>query len=31
MNTFYETYCYWRKFFNKCVWHPYTIEKDTTS
>ena len=27
----YETYCYWRHFFNKCYWHPYNINKDTTS
>jgi hypothetical protein len=27
----YETYCYWLHFFNKCNWHPYTIDKDTTS
>jgi hypothetical protein len=27
----YETYCYWQSFFNKCVWHPYTIENDITS
>jgi len=27
----YETYCYWRRFFDKCEWHPYSIEKDTTS
>ena len=27
----YETYCYWRRFFNKCDWHPYSIEKDITS
>jgi len=27
----YETYCYWLHFFNKCNWHPYAINKDTTS
>lgn len=27
----YETYIYWQKFFNKCKWHPYSIEKDITS
>ena len=27
----YQTYCYWRSFFDRCIWHPYTIEKDTTS
>jgi NDP-sugar pyrophosphorylase family protein len=27
----YETYQYWRKFFDQCEWHPYSIEKDTTS
>jgi NDP-sugar pyrophosphorylase family protein len=27
----YETYCYWRSFFDKCIWHPYTIKKDSTS
>jgi NDP-sugar pyrophosphorylase family protein len=27
----YETYCYWRRFFNKCTWHPYSIENDSTS
>ena len=27
----YETYCYWRSFFDKCLWHPYTIKKDSTS
>jgi bifunctional N-acetylglucosamine-1-phosphate-uridyltransferase/glucosamine-1-phosphate-acetyltransferase GlmU-like protein len=27
----YETYCYWRHFFNKCNWHPYAINKDITS
>jgi len=27
----YETYCYWRRFFNKCAWHPYSIERDITS
>ena len=26
----YETYCYWQRFFNKCSWHPYSIEKDVT-
>tara|TARA_B110000483_G_scaffold240420_1_gene320966 strand:+ start:152 stop:1765 length:1614 start_codon:yes stop_codon:yes gene_type:complete len=27
----YETYIYWQNFFNKCKWHPYSIEKDITS
>ena len=27
----YETYCYWQRFFNKCEWHPYSIERDITS
>jgi NDP-sugar pyrophosphorylase family protein len=27
----YETYCYWRCFFNKCNWHTYSIKNDTTS
>jgi len=26
----YKTYVYWRDFFNKCSWHPYSIEKDIT-
>lgn len=26
----YKTYVYWRDFFHKCKWHPYTIEKDVT-
>lgn len=26
----YETYNYWKTFFNKCNWHPYQIEKDIT-
>ena len=26
----YETYQYWRAFFDKCSWHPYSIEADTT-
>lgn len=26
----YETYNYWRKFFNDCEWHPYKIELDVT-
>ena len=25
----YETYNYWKDFFNKCEWHPYNKEKDT--
>ena len=27
----YETYCYWRRFFNKSTWHPYSIDHDITS
>ena len=27
----YETYQYWRAFFDGCPWHPYSIAKDTTS
>ena len=27
----YKTYCYWKRFFNKCEWHPYTVEHDITS
>lgn len=27
----YKTYLYWRDFFNKCDWHPYKIELDTTN
>lgn len=27
----YETYQYWRKFFDGCDWHPYSIALDTTS
>jgi hypothetical protein len=27
----YETYQYWRKFFDSCEWHPYSIALDTTS
>jgi hypothetical protein len=27
----YETYLYWQRFFDKCKWHPYKIEKDITS
>ena len=23
----YETYLYWQRFFNKCEWHDYTIDK----
>ena len=26
----YKTYIYWRDFFNKCLWHPYTIKNDIT-
>lgn len=26
----YETYNYWQTFFNKCDWHEYKIENDTT-
>lgn len=26
----YETYLYWKTFFNNCKWHPYKIEKDIT-
>jgi len=26
----YETYLYWQRFFDKCWWHPYKIEKDIT-
>jgi NDP-sugar pyrophosphorylase family protein len=26
----YETYLYWRNFFNKCQWHNYKIENDIT-
>ncbi len=26
----YETYQYWRTFFDKCPWHPYTIVQDIT-
>ena len=26
----YETYLYWQKFFDKCDWHNYKIENDTT-
>ena len=27
----YETYCYWRSFFDKCKGHPYKIDGDITS
>ena len=27
----YETYLYWQRFFDKCHWHDYKIEKDTTN
>jgi NDP-sugar pyrophosphorylase family protein len=27
----YETYLYWQQFFDKCHWHNYKIEKDTTN
>ena len=27
----YETYIYWQKFFNKCLWHEYTIDNDITN
>lgn len=27
----YETYCYWQTFFDKCSWHEYKKDKDTTS
>jgi hypothetical protein len=27
----YETYLYWQRFFDKCPWHNYRIEKDTTN
>ena len=27
----YETYLYWQRFFNKCIWHKYTIANDTTN
>ena len=27
----YETYLYWQRFFDKCLWHKYTIENDTTN
>ena len=26
----YETYQYWKSFFNKCEWHNYTISQDIT-
>lgn len=26
----YETYLYWQRFFDKCSWHNYRIENDTT-
>ena len=26
----YQTYIYWQSFFNKCEWHDYKIENDTT-
>lgn len=26
----YETYIYWQEFFDKCNWHPYKKELDTT-
>jgi NDP-sugar pyrophosphorylase family protein len=26
----YKTYIYWRDYFNKCINHPYTIDKDIT-
>jgi dTDP-glucose pyrophosphorylase len=27
----YETYQYWRRFFDRCAWHPYAIARDLTS
>ena len=27
----YETYNYWKDFFNKCPWHIYNIENDITN
>jgi NDP-sugar pyrophosphorylase family protein len=27
----YETYNYWKDFFNKCAWHNYSIKKDVTN
>jgi hypothetical protein len=27
----YETYLYWQRFFDKCEWHEYTIDKDITT
>jgi hypothetical protein len=27
----YETYSYWQRFFDKCEWHEYTIDKDITT
>ena len=26
----YETYNYWKTFFNKCDWHEYCYDKDIT-
>ena len=26
----YHTYRYWKTFFNKCNWHPYSLTNDTT-